>query len=144
MCVLLSLYDLANIVPTLAKFYHQASEAYEQACTRHISMIIYVVSNFLPLFFIFFWTTVEFISLRTQLIITFFFSLGKQFERLFQFARRIEDLMFTVAPEEVGLYYVFLLILHSLWLYSISPYLEFLYNKLDTVKHRQECVFRIA
>ncbi|KAG4934426.1 hypothetical protein AAZX31_17G233800 [Glycine max] len=61
-----SLYDLANIVPTLAKFYHQASEAYEQACTRHISMIIYY-----------------------------------QFERLFQFARRIEDLMFTVAPEEI-------------------------------------------
>jgi len=42
--LLLSLYDLANIVPTLAKFYHQASEAYEQACTRHISMIIYYVS----------------------------------------------------------------------------------------------------
>ncbi|KAL2604904.1 hypothetical protein AAZV13_09G093000 [Glycine max] len=61
-----SLYDLANIVPTLAKFYHQASEAYEQACTRHISMIIYY-----------------------------------QFERLFQFTRRIEDLMFTVAPEEI-------------------------------------------
>ncbi|XP_061365398.1 exocyst complex component SEC3A isoform X1 [Gastrolobium bilobum] len=61
-----SLYDLANIVPTLAKFYHQASEAYEQACTRHISMIIYF-----------------------------------QFERLFQFTRRIEDLMFTVAPEEI-------------------------------------------
>ncbi|KAK7291152.1 hypothetical protein RIF29_06067 [Crotalaria pallida] len=61
-----SLYDLANIVPTLAKFYHQASEAYEQACTRHISMIIFY-----------------------------------QFERLFQFARRIEDLMFTVAPEEI-------------------------------------------
>ena len=40
-----SLYDLANVVPTLAKFYHQASEAYEQACTRHISMIIYYVSN---------------------------------------------------------------------------------------------------
>ncbi|GAB2231179.1 hypothetical protein Droror1_Dr00027467 [Drosera rotundifolia] len=35
-----SLYDLANIVTTLAKFYHQASEAYEQACTRHISSII--------------------------------------------------------------------------------------------------------
>ncbi|GAU15351.1 hypothetical protein TSUD_04200, partial [Trifolium subterraneum] len=63
---LFHLYDLANIVPTLAKFYHQASEAYEQACTRHISMIIYF-----------------------------------QFERLFQFARRIEDLMFTVAPEEI-------------------------------------------
>lgn len=38
-----SLYDLANVVPTLAKFYHQASEAYEQACTRHISAIIYYV-----------------------------------------------------------------------------------------------------
>lgn len=39
-----SLYDLANVVPTLAKFYHQASENYELACTRHISMIIYYVS----------------------------------------------------------------------------------------------------
>ncbi|KAF1882510.1 hypothetical protein Lal_00002688 [Lupinus albus] len=64
--VLGSLYDLANIVSTLGKFYHEASEAYEQACTRHISMIIY-----------------------------------NQFERLFQFARKIEDLMFTVAPEEI-------------------------------------------
>ncbi|CAD5314863.1 unnamed protein product [Arabidopsis thaliana] len=35
------LFDLANVVPTLAKFYDQAMEAYEQACTRHISMIIY-------------------------------------------------------------------------------------------------------
>ncbi|KAA8537681.1 hypothetical protein F0562_027329 [Nyssa sinensis] len=61
-----SLYDLANIVPTLAKFYHQASENYELACTRHISMIIYY-----------------------------------QFERLFQFARRIEDLMYTITPEEI-------------------------------------------
>ncbi|XP_044475842.1 exocyst complex component SEC3A [Mangifera indica] len=61
-----SLYDLANVVPTLAKFYHQASEAYEQACTRHISMIIYY-----------------------------------QFERLFQFARKIEDLMYTITPEEI-------------------------------------------
>ncbi|KAG6674846.1 exocyst complex component SEC3A isoform X4 [Carya illinoinensis] len=61
-----SLYDLANIVPTLAKFYHQASEAYEQASTRHITVIIY-----------------------------------SQFERLFQFARRIEDLMYTLAPEEI-------------------------------------------
>ncbi|KAJ4831775.1 Exocyst complex component S3A, partial [Turnera subulata] len=63
-----SLYDLANVVPTLAKFYHQASESYEQACTRHISMIIYY-----------------------------------QFERLFQFARRVEDLMYTITPEELGL-----------------------------------------
>ncbi|XP_074273552.1 exocyst complex component SEC3A-like [Silene latifolia] len=61
-----SLYDLANVVPTLAKFYHQASESYEQACTRHISMIIYY-----------------------------------QFERLFQFARRIEDLIHTITPEEI-------------------------------------------
>ncbi|KAL9318450.1 hypothetical protein ACSQ67_014967 [Phaseolus vulgaris] len=62
-----SLYDLANVVPTLAKFYHQASEAYEQACTRHISMIIYY-----------------------------------QFERLFQFARKIEDLILNnVASEEI-------------------------------------------
>ncbi|KAL6995609.1 Exocyst complex component S3A [Sarracenia purpurea var. burkii] len=61
-----SLYDLANVVPTLAKFYHQASENYELACTRHISMIIYY-----------------------------------QFERLFQFARRIEDLMYTITPEEI-------------------------------------------
>ncbi|CAA0841770.1 Exocyst complex component SEC3A [Striga hermonthica] len=61
-----SLYDLANVVPTLAKFYHQASEAYEQACMRFISTIIY-----------------------------------GQFERLFQFARRIEDLMFATAPEEI-------------------------------------------
>lgn len=61
-----SLYDLANVVPTLAKFYHQASEAYEQACTRHISMIIFY-----------------------------------QFEKLFQFARKIEDLMYTITPEEI-------------------------------------------
>ncbi|RVX14984.1 Exocyst complex component SEC3A [Vitis vinifera] len=69
-----SLYDLANVVPTLAKFYHQASESYEQACMRHISMIIYI-----------------------------------QFERLFQFARRAEDLMFTISPEEVSI----LLIVYS-------------------------------
>ncbi|KAG9150381.1 hypothetical protein Leryth_014560 [Lithospermum erythrorhizon] len=61
-----SLYDLANVVPTLAKFYHQASEEYEQACTRHISVIIYY-----------------------------------QFERLFQFARRIEDLLMSITPEEI-------------------------------------------
>ncbi|KAI4339867.1 hypothetical protein MLD38_024760 [Melastoma candidum] len=61
-----SLYDLANVVPTLAKFYHQASEAYEQACTRFISMIIFY-----------------------------------QFERLFMFARKIEDLMFTISPDEI-------------------------------------------
>ncbi|XP_071728221.1 exocyst complex component SEC3A-like, partial [Rutidosis leptorrhynchoides] len=61
-----SLYELANCVPTLAKFYHQASESYEQSCTRQISVVIYY-----------------------------------QFERLFQFARRIEDLMLTNSPEEI-------------------------------------------
>ncbi|KAK4390632.1 Exocyst complex component SEC3A [Sesamum angolense] len=61
-----SLYDLANVVPTLAKFYHQASESYDQSCTRYINTIIYY-----------------------------------QFERLFQFARRIEDLLSVMTPEEV-------------------------------------------
>ncbi|KAM7514164.1 hypothetical protein LguiA_003747 [Lonicera macranthoides] len=61
-----SLYDLANMVPILAKFYHQASEAYEQACTRLINVIILY-----------------------------------QFERLFQFSRRIEDLMYTITIEEI-------------------------------------------
>ncbi|KAJ3670108.1 hypothetical protein LUZ60_010432 [Juncus effusus] len=61
-----SLYDLANVVPTLAKFYHQASEAYEQACTRHIGGII-----------------------------------TGQFNRLFDFHRRIEELIFTITPEEI-------------------------------------------
>ncbi|KAF3778311.1 Exocyst complex component [Nymphaea thermarum] len=61
-----SLYDLANVVPTLAKFYHQASESYEQACTRHITSVIYLV-----------------------------------FDKLFQFGRRIEDLMYSIQPEEI-------------------------------------------
>nr|CAB3493965.1 unnamed protein product [Digitaria exilis] len=61
-----SLYDLANVVPTLAKFYHQASESYELACTRHISSLIYL-----------------------------------QFERLFQFNRKVEELTYTIASEEI-------------------------------------------
>ncbi|RLN40265.1 exocyst complex component SEC3A-like [Panicum miliaceum] len=61
-----SLYDLANVVPTLAKFYHQASESYELACTRHISSLIYL-----------------------------------QFERLFQFNRKVEELTYTIAAEEI-------------------------------------------
>ncbi|KAL8142727.1 hypothetical protein V2J09_015759 [Rumex salicifolius] len=36
-----SLYELANLVPALAKLYQQASDAYEQACTRYVHMIIY-------------------------------------------------------------------------------------------------------
>ncbi|GJN28134.1 hypothetical protein PR202_gb16219 [Eleusine coracana subsp. coracana] len=62
-----SLYDLANVVPTLAKYYHQASEAYEQACSRHINLVIYI-----------------------------------HFEKLFQFARKIEELMYSMSPEEVN------------------------------------------
>eukprot|EP00252_Welwitschia_mirabilis_P004626 TRINITY_DN14932_c0_g1_i1.p1 TRINITY_DN14932_c0_g1~~TRINITY_DN14932_c0_g1_i1.p1 ORF type:complete len:883 (+),score=188.57 TRINITY_DN14932_c0_g1_i1:136-2784(+) len=61
-----SLYDLANVVPTLAKFYHQASEAYEQACTRYTNSII-----------------------------------NYQFDKLFQFAQKVENLMYTITPEEV-------------------------------------------
>ncbi|KAM0822718.1 hypothetical protein ACQ4PT_071333 [Festuca glaucescens] len=61
-----SLYDLANVVPTLAKFYHQASESYEQACTHHISSLIYL-----------------------------------QFERLFQFSRKVDELTYTISAEEI-------------------------------------------
>ncbi|KAL5071973.1 hypothetical protein RYX36_022860 [Vicia faba] len=95
-----SLYDLANIVPTLAKFYHQASEAYEQACTRHISMIIYI-----------------------------------QFERLFLFARRIEELMFTVAPEEIpfqlGLSKMDLRKMLKSSLYGVDKSINAMYKKLQ-------------
>ncbi|XP_047947560.1 exocyst complex component SEC3A-like isoform X3 [Salvia hispanica] len=61
-----SVYELANVVPTLAKFYHQASEAYELACTRFITTIIYY-----------------------------------QFEKLFNFARKVEDLITSISPEEI-------------------------------------------
>ncbi|CAL9066816.1 unnamed protein product [Musa banksii] len=61
-----SLFELANVIPTLAKFYHQASEAYEQSCTRHISIII-----------------------------------ENQFDKLYQFFRRIDDLTYTVPHEEI-------------------------------------------
>ncbi|XP_078170955.1 exocyst complex component SEC3A-like [Carex rostrata] len=61
------LYDLANSIQTLAKFYHQASEAYEQACLRHINMVIYI-----------------------------------HFEKLFQFARKTEELLIgKMPPEEI-------------------------------------------
>lgn len=35
-----SLYELANVVPTLGRFYHMASDAYEQARTRYINSVI--------------------------------------------------------------------------------------------------------
>jgi hypothetical protein len=86
------LYDLANVVPTLAKFYHQASEAYEQACTRHISGIIYYVSNPHLLHL----NILLGMSTSSQFFL-------QQFERLFQFAKKIEDLMYTITPEEVSM-----------------------------------------
>lgn len=98
--ILFSLYDLANVVPTLAKFYHQASEAYEQACTRHISMIIVNVSVFLFFPFAKHYNICCTLNSLSFLLI----SPGQQFDRLFQFMKRIEDLMFTVAPEEVSDY----------------------------------------
>lgn len=61
-----SMFDLANVVPTLARYYQQASEAYEQACTRYINSII-----------------------------------NYQFERLFQFAQKVENLLYTISPEEM-------------------------------------------
>lgn len=97
-----SLYDLANVVSTLAKFYHQASEAYEQACTRHISMIIYYVSDLnsghshclqRPIMFqILFSEAAAYISCLSL----------QHFERLFEFARRIEESMYNLTPEEVN------------------------------------------
>ncbi|TVU51739.1 hypothetical protein EJB05_03181, partial [Eragrostis curvula] len=61
-----SVYDLASVVPTLAKFYHQASESYDLASTRHVSSHIYL-----------------------------------QFERLFQFDQKVEELSYTIAAEEI-------------------------------------------
>lgn len=82
-------------MPTLAKFYHQASEAYEQACTRHISMIIYYVSHSSwPLH-----PPQPRLNSGNEFEIQSFYF--QQFERLFQFARRIEDLLYTIPPEEV-------------------------------------------
>lgn len=95
-----SLYDLANVVPTLAKFYHQASEAYEQACTRHISVIIYFVSNppLLPSVFPHLLHLNILLGMSTSSLCFL-----QQFERLFQFAKKIEDLMYTITPEEVSM-----------------------------------------
>ena len=63
MFFLRSLYDLARVVPTLAKFYNEAIEAYEQACTRHISMIIYSVSILFSIYVILS-TVLEFIAYK--------------------------------------------------------------------------------
>lgn len=126
--VFLSLYDLANVVPTLAKFYHQASEAYEQSCTRHISMIIYYVSIY-SLFCSSCWLFLNLYPVVNNSL--FIFCFGKQFERLFQFARRIEDLILSnVSPEEVCLCIVCLLIFHTS---CISNIRIFSLNKLFPV-----------
>lgn len=39
-----SMFDLANVVQPLGLYYQQASEAYEQACTRYVNTIINSVS----------------------------------------------------------------------------------------------------
>ncbi|KAK4753475.1 hypothetical protein SAY87_022273 [Trapa incisa] len=95
-----SLYDLANVVPTLAKFYHQASEAYEQACTRYISAIIYY-----------------------------------QFERLFAFNQKIEDLLYTIPLEEIpfqlGLSKMDLRKILRSSLYSVDKSITTMYKKLQ-------------
>lgn len=103
-----SLYDLANVVPTLAKFYHQASESYEQACTRHINMIIYYVSCLFHDCVIFLYSACALLLLYLSLMRYLRPVLSpQQFERLFQFARRIEDLMYTITPEEVSSVFFF-------------------------------------
>lgn len=61
-----SLYELANVVPTLGRFYHTASDTYEQARTRYINSII-----------------------------------NYQFDKLFQFGQKVENLLYTIQPEEV-------------------------------------------
>ncbi|OAE32849.1 hypothetical protein AXG93_1409s1160 [Marchantia polymorpha subsp. ruderalis] len=60
------MFDLANVVPTLGLYYQQASEAYEQACTRYVNTVI-----------------------------------NYQYEKLFQFSQRVENLLYTILPEEV-------------------------------------------
>ncbi|KAH7289113.1 hypothetical protein KP509_31G058500 [Ceratopteris richardii] len=60
-----NLYELANAVPALGRFYHIASDQYEQARVRYISSII------------------------------------NHFEKLFQFGQKVENMLYTVPPEEV-------------------------------------------
>lgn len=103
-----SLYDLANVVPILAKFYHQASELYEQACTRHINMVIYIVRtlNFLLLSFSFMswyeFLVFEFFIGWVIIKIKFWQSVWQHFEKLFLFARRIEECLQSSPAEEVS------------------------------------------
>ncbi|MCO5609659.1 hypothetical protein L7F22_063889 [Adiantum nelumboides] len=65
-----SLYELANVVPTLGRFYHTASDQYEQARSRYINSVI-----------------------------------NHEFEKLFQFGQKVENLLYTVQPEEVPFTY---------------------------------------
>ncbi|CAM6085191.1 unnamed protein product [Calypogeia fissa] len=60
------MFDLANVVTPLGLYYQQASELYEQACTRYVNTVI-----------------------------------NSQFEKIFQFAQRVENLLYTITPEEV-------------------------------------------
>jgi exocyst complex component 1 len=93
-----SLYDLANVVPTLAKYYHQASEAYEQACSRHINLVIYIVSCSVAPCFPFGILSYILVHVKELVHVCFL----QHFEKLFQFARKIEELMYNMSPEEVN------------------------------------------
>lgn len=44
-----SMFNLINVIPTLGLYYQQASEAYEQACTRYVNTVINYVSPLLIL-----------------------------------------------------------------------------------------------
>ncbi|KAG2536557.1 hypothetical protein PVAP13_9NG195700 [Panicum virgatum] len=92
-----SLYDLANVVPTLAKFYHQASESYELACTRHISSLIYLVCKSTQKS-----TCCGYNVFAPDKCKIIFWTFWQQFERLFQFNRKVEELTYTIAAEEVS------------------------------------------
>eukprot|EP00850_Spirogloea_muscicola_P021006 SM000233S07977 [mRNA] locus=s233:85191:92159:+ [translate_table: standard] len=45
-----SMYDLAHTVPTLARYYNQASEAYENACSSYVMQVIFSVPQFEKIF----------------------------------------------------------------------------------------------
>jgi len=101
-----SMFDLANVVPTLARYYQQASEAYEQACTRYINSIINYVRSNLQLLKKNYRLKLSVVSnLEYCMMLPFVAYVNvlyeQQFERLFQFAQKVENLLYTISPEEM-------------------------------------------
>lgn len=87
------------MVPTLGRFYHMASDAYEQARTRYINSVInYVSTNSSPEMHLFMLHITQF---ETVFSVFFLFSQLQEFEKLFQFGQKVETLLYTVQPEEV-------------------------------------------